>query len=110
MGVGVDEPEKEWPDSYPPVPRAAPGPGLEAGSRPGSSESGSEFPSSHATKHGTVDARRWVIPEAWDGSGRFVVCETALEGVRVYRAAFAAGLKVLRRVDVVPKVGKPTLF
>lgn len=40
----------------------------------------------------------------------FVVCNTALASARVYSGCSAAGLSVVRRVDVVPRQGKPALF
>ena len=42
--------------------------------------------------------------------GTFVVCETALELARTYAAAAAAQLRVVARVDVIPRIGKPPLF
>lgn len=42
--------------------------------------------------------------------GLFVVVETALALERSYASAAAAGLRVLARLDVVPKVGKPPLI
>ena len=42
--------------------------------------------------------------------GAFVVCESASQVPRVHRAADAADLAVTRRVDVVPREGKPALF
>jgi tRNA1Val (adenine37-N6)-methyltransferase len=42
--------------------------------------------------------------------GLFVVVETALELRRSYAAAAGAGLRVLARLDVVPKAGKPPLI
>lgn len=42
--------------------------------------------------------------------GLFVCCETALALERSYDALAAAGLRVLARVDVVPKAGKAPLF
>lgn len=43
-------------------------------------------------------------------AGVFIVCETSLEIERTYAAAAAAALRVIARVDVVPKAGKPPLF
>ncbi len=42
--------------------------------------------------------------------GRFAVCESAPQVERVGRAAEAAGLTILRRRDVVPRVGRQALF
>lgn len=42
--------------------------------------------------------------------GVFIVCETSLALERGYRAADAAGLSVIARIDCVPKEGKPPLF
>jgi len=43
-------------------------------------------------------------------AGLFIVVETSLEIARTYAAATAASLRVLARVDAVPKAGKPPLF
>lgn len=40
----------------------------------------------------------------------FVMCNTALSSTRVYRTCHTLGLEVVRRVDVVPRSGKPPLF
>jgi tRNA1Val (adenine37-N6)-methyltransferase len=50
-------------------------------------------------------AARWLAP-----TGDFFVCDAALAGDRGYRAAEEAGLQVVRRLDVVPKVGRAPLF
>lgn len=50
-------------------------------------------------------AARLLKPE-----GIFVVCESAFGTERGYAAAAAAGLRVLGRVDAIPKDGKPPLF
>jgi tRNA1(Val) A37 N6-methylase TrmN6 len=42
--------------------------------------------------------------------GTFVACESAAQVDRFFRAADAAGLAVVRRLDVVPREGKPPLF
>lgn len=42
--------------------------------------------------------------------GLFVVCESALGVTRGYTAATGAGLRVIVRLDVVPREGKPVLF
>jgi tRNA1Val (adenine37-N6)-methyltransferase len=42
--------------------------------------------------------------------GLFIVCESSQGVERGYAGAAAAGLRVLARVDVVPKAGKPALF
>ena len=51
-----------------------------------------------------VAAARWMAAGA-----RFVVCEAA-PLARVERAALRAGLAITRRVDVIPRAGKPPLF
>jgi hypothetical protein len=43
-------------------------------------------------------------------ASRFVVCDTSLAIARVNAAAVDAGLVILRRLDVIPKTGKPPLF
>lgn len=43
-------------------------------------------------------------------ASRFVVCDTSLAIDRVDAAAAGAGLVILRRLDVIPKTGKPPLF
>jgi tRNA1Val (adenine37-N6)-methyltransferase len=52
-----------------------------------------------------VAAARWMAPGAL-----FVTCEAAASGARVEAAAAAAGLGLERRIDVVPRAGKPALF
>jgi tRNA1(Val) A37 N6-methylase TrmN6 len=42
--------------------------------------------------------------------GAFVTCAGALQGPRVHAAASAAGLRVRRAVEVVPRAGKAALF
>lgn len=42
--------------------------------------------------------------------GRFFVCEDARQVPRVETAAAAAGLTVRRRLDTIPRAGKPALF
>jgi tRNA1(Val) A37 N6-methylase TrmN6 len=42
--------------------------------------------------------------------GRFVACAGAAPEDRADRAVLAAGLRLVRRVDVVPRAGKPVLF
>ena len=42
--------------------------------------------------------------------GRFVVCAAAFQQARVERGAAAARFTIERRVEVVPRAGKPTLF
>src|SRR5262249_61183917 len=42
--------------------------------------------------------------------GLLVVCEQANQRVRVARAAEMAGVAITRRMDVVPREGKPALF
>ena len=53
-----------------------------------------------------------MLADAQDAprAGIFVVCDTALELPRSYAAASAAGLRVLARLDLVPKAGKPPLI
>ena len=51
-----------------------------------------------------VAAARWMTAGA-----PFVVCEAAALA-RVERAAMDAGLTIARRLDVVPRAGKPALF
>ncbi len=55
-------------------------------------------------------ARLLVSPKDDRAGGRFVVCEDSRQIPRVEAAAKAAGLAVLRRVDVVPRAGKMPLF
>ena len=50
-------------------------------------------------------AARWMAP-----GGCFVACEAAAQVERVIAAAAAAGLRIGRRVDVVPREGKAALF
>ena len=50
-------------------------------------------------------AARWMAP-----GGRFVACEAAAQVERVIGAAAAAGLRIERRVDVIPRDGKAALF
>jgi tRNA1Val (adenine37-N6)-methyltransferase len=52
-----------------------------------------------------ASARRLLAPD-----GIFCVCESSLALNRGYAAAEAAELRVLARVDVVPRAGKPPLF
>jgi tRNA1(Val) A37 N6-methylase TrmN6 len=42
--------------------------------------------------------------------GRFVACQAASQAARVAPAALAAGLTIIRWLDVVPRAGKPPLF
>ena len=50
-------------------------------------------------------AARWLAP-----GGRFVACAAAAQVRRVAEAAAAAGLHLTRRLDVIPRAGKPALF
>ena len=50
-------------------------------------------------------AARWMAAGA-----RFVVCEAAGRLARVERAAMRSGLAITRRLDVIPRAGKPALF
>ncbi len=50
-------------------------------------------------------AARWLAP-----GGRFVACAAAAQLRRVFEAATAAGLHVTRRLEVIPRAGKATLF
>lgn len=52
-----------------------------------------------------ASARRLLAPD-----GIFCVCESSLALNRGYAAVDAADLRVLARVDVVPRTGKPPLF
>lgn len=52
-------------------------------------------------------AARWLAPHP---NSRFVVCQSRLAVDRIPPAASAAGLLVLRRLDVIPRTGKPVLF
>lgn len=45
-----------------------------------------------------------------DSPSIFVVCHSSLHSASVYLACFNSDLVVLKRTDVVPKVGKPPLF
>jgi tRNA1(Val) A37 N6-methylase TrmN6 len=40
----------------------------------------------------------------------FVMCNTALTSLRVYAGCHSSGLSVIKRIDVIPKYGKPVLF
>ena len=40
----------------------------------------------------------------------FALCNTAMASARVYSGCHAAGLSVVKRIDIVPKVGKAPLF
>jgi len=53
----------------------------------------------------TASAARWLAP-----GGLFVVVGSSQGWERGYKGAADAGLRVLARVDTIPKVGKPSLF
>ena len=55
-------------------------------------------------------SRMLATPPCAPRWGLFVVCDTAMELARSYAAASAAGLRIIARVDLVPKEGKPPLF
>ena len=50
-------------------------------------------------------AARWLAP-----GGRFVTCAATAQLRRVSEAATAAGLRVTRRLEVIPRAGKAALF
>ena len=63
-----------------------------------------------------IAAAAWLRDDVADptdshiAASRFIVCDTSLAIERVDAAAVAAGLRVLSRLDVVPKAGKKPLF
>lgn len=59
---------------------------------------------------GGVEAYCEAAARALSADGDFVVCEDARQTARVHAAASAHGLRVLDRLDVVGREGKPPLF
>jgi tRNA1(Val) A37 N6-methylase TrmN6 len=59
---------------------------------------------------GGVEDYALAAARALAPGGRFVACEAAIQSSRIDDAARAAGLSVERRLDVIPREGKPPLF
>jgi tRNA1Val (adenine37-N6)-methyltransferase len=58
----------------------------------------------HASSETSCSSSSSALPSV------FAVCNTALASARVYSGCHAAGLSVVKRIDVVPRAGKPPLF
>jgi tRNA1(Val) A37 N6-methylase TrmN6 len=64
----------------------------------------------HFEHRGGIEAYAVAAARCLAPGGRFVTCAAAAQRDRVRAAAAAAGLAVERRLDVIPRAGKPVLF
>ena len=64
----------------------------------------------HIEHRGGIEAYCLTAARAMAATGRFVVCAAARDHARVTDAAMSAGLGIVRRLDVIPRAGKPALF
>ncbi len=64
----------------------------------------------HFEHRGGIEAYCAAAARLLAPQGHFVACAATAQRERVYAAASAAGLQIVRRRDVVPRAGKPALF